>query len=109
MKNNKCHDPDTQLFQAIGGEVALQAEAYKAQLATYIRRSNKDDLHERVVKSQPDGVVDIVRELIYKHKHHNNFKILDLRSTMMAPPPRASTPQDVEKIMSEWKNQIHTV
>ena len=37
MKNTKCHDPDTQLFQSIGGEVAVQAEAYKAQLATYIR------------------------------------------------------------------------
>ena len=32
MKNTKCHDPDTQLFQSIGGEVAVQAEAYKAQL-----------------------------------------------------------------------------
>ena len=108
MKNTKCHDPDTQLFQSIGGEVAVQAEAYKAQLATYIRSYTKGDLHERVVKSQPDEVVDIVRELIYKYKHHNSFKILDLKSAIMAP-PRASTPQDVEKILSDWKHQIHTV
>ena len=49
-----------------------------------------------------------VRELIYKYKHHNGFKILDLKSAVMAP-PRASTPQDVEKILSDWKHQIHTV
>ena len=35
MKKTKCHDLDTQLFPSIGGEVAVQAEAYKAQLATY--------------------------------------------------------------------------
>ena len=46
MKNTKCHDPDTQLFQAIGGDVALQPEAYKAQLATYIRSFTEGDLHE---------------------------------------------------------------
>ena len=57
--------------------MALQAEAYKAQLATYIRSYTKGDLHERVVKSQPDEVVDTVRELIYKYKHHSGFKIVD--------------------------------
>ena len=108
MKKTKCNDPDIKLFQAIGGEVALQAEAYKAQLVTNIRSHTKGDLHERVVKSQPDEVVDIVRELIYKHKHHNSFKILDLKSAMKVP-LRASTPQDVEKILSDWKHQIHTV
>ena len=108
MKKTKCHDPDTQLFQSIGGEVAVQAEAYKAQLATYIRSYTKGDLHERVVKSQPDQVVVIVRELIYKYKHHNSFKILDLKSAIMAL-PRASTPQDVEKILSDWKHQIHAI
>ena len=108
MKSTKCHDPETQLFQSIGGEVAVQGEAYKAQLATYIRSYTKGDLDERVVKSQPDEVVDIVRELIYKYKHHRSFKILDLKSAITAL-PRASTPQDVEKILSDWKHQIHTV
>ena len=59
------------------------------------------------MKSQPDEVVDIVRELINKYKHHNSFKILDLKSARMAP-PRASTPLDVEKILSDWEHQIHT-
>ena len=108
MKNTKCHDPDTQLFQPIRGEVAVQAEGFKAKLATLIRSYTEGDLHERVVKSQPDEVVDILRELIYKYKHHNSFKILDLKSAIMAP-PRASTAQDVEKILSDWKHQIHTV
>ena len=34
MMDTKCNDPDTQLFQVIGGEAALQAAAYKAHLAT---------------------------------------------------------------------------
>ena len=59
------------------------------------------------MKSQPDEVVDIARELIYKYKHHKSFKILDLKSAIMAP-PRAPTPQEVEKILSDWKHQIHT-
>ena len=107
LKNTKCHS-DTQLFQAIKRDMALQAEAHEAQLATYIRSHTKGDLHERVVKSQPDEVFDIARGLIYKYKHYNSFKILDLRSAIMAP-PRSSTPQDVEKIFSDWKHQIHTV
>ena len=60
MKNTKCNDPDTQLFHATGGEVAL---AYEAQLATCIRSYTEGDLHERVVENQPDEVVEIVREL----------------------------------------------
>ena len=45
----------------------------------HIRSYTEGDLHERVVKSQPDGVVDIVRELICKYKRHTSFKILDLK------------------------------
>ena len=108
MKNSKCHDPDTQLFQSSGGEVAVQAEAHKAQLATYTRSYTEGNLHERVVKSQPDEVVDTARELIYKYKHHNSFKILDLKSAIVAP-PRTPTRQNVEKILSDWKHQIDTV
>ena len=59
----------------------------------------------RVVKSQPDDVVDIMRELFHKYKYHNSFKILDLMSAIMSP-PRASTPQDVEKILSDWKHHL---
>ena len=108
MKNTKCNDPDTQLFHATGGEVALQADAYEAQLATCIRSYTEGDLHERVVENQPDEVVEIVRELFCKYKDHNSLKILDLKSAIMAP-PRASTPQDVDKILSDWKRPIHTV
>ena len=60
------------------------------------------------MENQPDEVVEIVRELFCKYKDHNSLKILDLKSAIMAP-PRASTPQDVEKILSDWKRPIHTV
>ena len=47
------------------------------------------------MKSRPDEVVDVVRELIFEVSHNGT-------ST-------SSAPQDVEKILSDWKHQIHTV
>lgn len=71
---------------AIYKNVKAQAEMYAYQLKSYLRTYTDGELHARVVQTDGNLIMELMREIIYKGMHRNPNKLLDLKSNALSPP-----------------------
>ena len=82
--------------------ISEQYDTYAMQLYTYLNNYTKGNLHARVIKGQESGVMDIYRDVVHKGKNLNANRMIKMKASILQP-QRATKPEDLDKIIAEWK------
>ena len=83
--------------------IKAQADMYAQQLKSYLRTYTEGELHARIIQTDHNHIMELMRELIYKGKNRNPNRLIDLKSKALSP-PRAMKSQDLPKVLSDWKH-----
>ena len=72
------------------------------QLVSYLSSYTKGNHNQRISKATSEGVCEVLRDVIPKGKKRNKNKFVTLKVTVLGP-PRANKPNEVTKILTDWK------
>ena len=89
---------DTKIKQSIKD----QSQMYMCQLKAYLRRYTGGELHARVTQTRSDGIMDLLRDIVYNGKNRNPNRLIELKAKALSP-PRAAKTADVDRVLTEWK------
>jgi len=83
--------------------IKTQADMYAQQLKSYLRTYTEGELHARVIQTDPNGIMELMREIIYKGNNRNPNKLIDLKAKALSP-QRANKVTDLANILTDWKH-----
>ena len=86
----------------IAQSIREQAQTYMCQLKAYLRTYTAGELHARVTQVKSEGIIELMREIVYKGKNRNPNRLLDLKAKALAP-QRAAKASDLERVLGDWK------
>ena len=73
---NLVDSGDTKIKQSIKD----QSQMYMCQLKAYLRTYNRGELHARVTQTRSDGIMDLLRDIVYKGKNRNPNRLIELKA-----------------------------
>ena len=71
-------------------------------LKAYLRTYTGGELHAWVTQTRSDGIMDLLRDIVYKGKNWNPNRLIELQAKALSP-PRAAKTADVDRVLTEWK------
>ena len=80
-----------------------QSDTCAQHLKSYLRTYTDGELHARVIQTNYDEVMELMREVIYKHRNRNPNRLIDLKAKALSP-PLANEAGDLDKILTEWRH-----
>ena len=95
---NLVDSGDTKIKQSIKD----QFQMYMCQLKAFLRTYTGGELHARVTQTRSDGIMDLLRDIVYKGKNRNPNRLIELKAKALSP-PRAAKTADVDRVLTEWK------
>ena len=95
---NLVDSGDTKIKQSIKD----QSQMYMCQLKAYLRTYTGGELHARVTRTRSDGIMDLLRDIVYKGKNRNLNRLIELKAKALSP-PRAAKTADVDRLLTKWK------
>ena len=95
---NLVDSGDTKIKQSIKD----QSQMYMCQLKAYLRTYAGGELHARVTQTRSDGIMDLLRDIVYKGKNRNPNRLLELKAKALSP-PRAAKTADVDRVLTKCK------
>ena len=66
--------------------IKAQSDTYAQQLKSYLRTYTSGELHARVLQTDTNHIMELMRETIYKGKGRNPNKLIDLKAKALSPP-----------------------
>ena len=79
-----------------------QSDTYAQHRKSYLRTFTDGELHARVIHTDYDEVMELMREVIYKGRNRNPTRLIDLKAKALSP-PQANKASDLNKILTEWR------
>ena len=62
-----------------------QFQMYMCQLKAYLRTYTGGELHARVSQTRSDGIMDLLRDIVYKGKNRNPNRLIVLKAKALSP------------------------
>ena len=85
------------------GSIKEQSDTCAQHLKSYLRPYIDCELHARVIQTDCAEVVELMREVIYKHRNRNPNRLVDLKAKALSP-PWANEAGDLDKILTKWNH-----
>ena len=63
-----------------------QSDTYAQHLKSFLRTYTDGELHARVIQTDYDEVMELMREVIYKGRNRNPNRLIDLKAKPLAAP-----------------------
>ena len=63
-----------------------QSDTCAQHLKSYLRTYTDGELHARVIQTNHDEVMELMLEVIYKHRNRNPNRLIDLKAKALSPP-----------------------
>ena len=77
---NLVDSGDTKIKQSIKD----QSQMYMCQLKAYLRTYSGGELHARVTQTRSDGIMDLLRDIVYKGKNRNPNRLIELKAKALS-------------------------
>ena len=94
---NLVDSGDTKIKQRIKG----QSQMYMCQLKSYLGTHTGGALHARVTQTRGDGIMDLLRDIVYTGKNRNPNRLIELKAKALSP-PRAAKSADVDRVLTKY-------
>ena len=75
---------------------SIEERSDAQHLKSYLRTYTDGELHARVIQTDYDEVMELMREVIYKGRNRNPNRLIDLKAKALSP-PRANKAGDFDK------------
>ena len=63
-----------------------QSLGHMCQLKSYLRTCTVGELHARVSQTKSDGIMELMRDVIYKGRNRNPNRLIDMKAKALSPP-----------------------
>ena len=88
--------------------VAEDPDAYAKQMLAYLSSYTKGLLHSKVMKTKPEDIFELLRDIVSKGKNRIMSRMLAIKAAVLAP-SRTTSITELEKTLTEWEHQIFII
>ena len=99
MQKEFIKNPDDANYKSFKEQSDTYAQPLKRHLTTY----TDGELHARVIQTNYEEVMELMREVIYKGRNRNPNRLIDLNAKALSP-PQANRASDLDKILTGWRH-----
>ena len=96
---NLVDSGDTKIKQIIKD----QSQMYMCQLKPACGRTMEESCTHELLRQDVNGIMDLLREIVYKGKNRNPNRLVELKPKALSP-PRAAKTAGVDRVLTEWKS-----